>query len=119
MARVSRYGGVSFTEHEASDPAPPIGREMWIRRPQLGLVDRQPYKANPREEMEESPSVQKQEDGGNSIQSSESAETSDDVKPVSRRKRAPTTGNRSRVKETSSTAHLTDGSGDTEFDEFA
>lgn len=115
MAQTSRYGGPSITPEEAADPFPPE-RPVRVRRPELGLVDREPYKAD----EEESPSAT---DGTDSSQSSESELKSGEKPKATPRKVARTTGNRSTPQETetASAASSTDGDTrktETEFDEF-
>lgn len=120
MAQASKHGGPSITPEEAADPSPP-SRPFRVRRPELGKVDREPYRPD-EEEVPVSP-------GGRSTQSSTKDKTSDEQPKAVPRKAARTTGNRSRPaeKETDSTVHSTDGSGrktetesaeDLEFDEF-
>jgi hypothetical protein len=88
MASASKYGGASYTEAELADPSPPV-RPVRVRRPELGLVDREPYLPD---EEEESPSP-----GGDSTQSSESNTTSESKSKAVPRKAAPTTANRSKA----------------------
>jgi hypothetical protein len=97
MAKATRYGGASLTAEESADPESP--QPVKIRRAELGYVD-QPNKV-------EEESTSQEVDGGDSIQSSESGQTSSESTTPARQRRARSTASHSSQSVMDSTAHST------------
>ena len=103
MAKATRAQGDSYTEHELSDPTPPL--QVTITRPMLGVV---PPENVPAKEVTSSATA----DGGDSIPSSGSELTGDDKQSPSLQQPAPTTENPSnQTGKEISDADSTDGNG--------
>lgn len=105
MAKATRANGPSYTEDELNDPQR-AETPVRVRRPIIGKVDREQYKADndPKEEVASSP-------GMNSSPTTDQKPTEENETTPSRRPRARTTGNRSKApeKEADSDASSTDG----------